>query len=316
MKAFDVIEPGLHTTIQDRGRYGYQQYGVGPSGAMDEDALVLGNLLVKNRRDAAALEMIMIGPSLRAEHDFLIAITGANIMPTIDGNTIPMWSTVLIKKGQTLRFGKPVAGARAYLTVAGGFDGDEIMGSKSTYIPGQFGGKEGRILEAGDKLTVRESSHKHHVRNVRLHSTLIPTYESHQTVRVIEGPQEEMFTEEAKEAFYRVQYKITPQSNRMGYRLEGKQLSHIEESGIITDAVVKGSVQVPGNGQPIVLMADRQTTGGYPKIATIISVDLWKIAQLLPGQTISFQKTTVKSAHELLRERENKWKQIEILHGK
>ncbi|WP_096185955.1 5-oxoprolinase subunit C family protein [Evansella halocellulosilytica] len=319
-KAFHVIEPGLHTTIQDIGRYHYQQFGVAPSGAMDEDALQMGNLLLGNKQSAAGLEITMVGPSLKAESDLMICITGADLNPTIDHEPVGTWCKMFMREGQTLRFGKPAEGARAYLTVAGGFSVKKVMGSSSTYTAGKFGGYEGRTLKSGDSLICNSSqfsyNKKRRIHSARLSHSMIPTYKSHQLVRVIPGPQAHMFTEDAIHTFYSASYKVSPNSNRMGYRLEGSSLAHIGEHEIVTDAVAKGSIQVPGNGQPIVLMADRQTTGGYPKIANVISADLWKIAQLLPGHTVSFQKTSVGQAHEALRIRAEQQRQIQLLHGK
>ncbi|MFA9556384.1 biotin-dependent carboxyltransferase family protein [Evansella sp. AB-rgal1] len=311
MNVFEVLEPGLHTTVQDLGRIGYQKYGIGQSGVMDDYSFQLGNLLLGNDRNAAGLEITMLGPNLRIVKDVVIAITGANLSPAVNGEPVAMWSTLFLHKGDELQFGKPQIGARAYILVAGGIEVSEVMGSRSTNIKGRFGGWEGRALEKEDVIVGSNLTSKF-LRKRTLAHDVLPNMSGDDEIRVISGPQEDMFSEEAITAFYQSSFKITTSSDRMGYRLEGEYL-HCENQGeMITDAVALGSIQVPGDGNPIVLMADRQTSGGYPKIANVISVDMWKVAQRLPGQALTFKKIELEEAHQELHKREKIFKQLQI----
>lgn len=313
-KLMRVIDPGLHTTIQDTGRYGYQEFGIVPSGPMDPWAFKLANLLAGNEQGQACLEITMVGPTIQFLSDTVISLTGANLSPSIDGNKVAMWSSLYIKKGQELHFGKPKHGARAYLAVAGGIQSETILGSRSTNVRTKIGGAEGEALDINDeldgkemdRLTLQKRSGKH------LSHTLRSYYSSHQIVRVIPDEQAAFFTDDSEKSFYNQTFKITAQSDRMGYRLEGQKLEYKNDSEMLSDAVVFGSIQVPRGGEPIILMADRQTTGGYPKIGTIISHDLWRVAQLLPGQTIAFEESTIEEAHRCLYEEANIYKILEM----
>jgi len=298
-----VEEPGLHTTIQDSGRFGFQKDGISPAGPMDPYAFRMANTLVGNSWDDAAIEMTMVGPSLCFLESSVIAVSGANLTPTLDGEKIPMWASVFVEKGQELSFGKPKHGARAYLAIAGGIQSKEILHSRSTYTKAKIGGLNGHALEAGDlvpglNLSAEELAKR---KGKILSKNVRPFYQSHHLVRVIPDEQEILFTEKALSTFYTHSFKVTPQSDRMGYRIQGKKLTFNTEVDILSDAVAFGSIQVPSDGDPIILMADRQTTGGYPKIGTIISHDLWKVAQLLPGQTLSFQRSSIKEGHRWLK---------------
>ncbi|WLR52140.1 biotin-dependent carboxyltransferase family protein [Bacillus tianshenii] len=308
---FDVLKAGMLTTVQDRGRYGYQEYGVGPAGAMDEFSLQLGNILLGNERNAAGLEITMMGPELKALSDTVIAITGGDLSPSIDGQKVETWKSIEIKKDQVLAFGSPKTGIRAYLCVAGGFHVPEIMQSRSTYMKASLGGYEGRALEKGDRLNGFENSAQQGLIGRLPHYDLIPAYEKDVTLRVIEGPHHQAFTNASVETFFSTPYKVTPQADRMGYRLEGATLKHIERADIISEAIPFGGIQVPANGQPIILMADRQTTGGYTRIGTIISVDLPLTAQLKPGNTVSFERISIEQAQALYREREQLLRTLE-----
>ncbi|MBU9714359.1 biotin-dependent carboxyltransferase family protein [Evansella tamaricis] len=330
MKMFEVVDPGLHTTIQDLGRTGFQHVGISPAGAMDDFAFQLGNLLLGNERNAAGLEMTMLGPSLRALQSSIIVLSGADLTPTIDGKEIPMWRPVMVLKGQLLCFERPRYGARTYLTILGGIQVPIVLGSKSTYVKGKFGGMEGRALEEGDVIEGEDSLRSSTIseiwgklRKLQLSASVIPNYPLVGRIRVISGPQDHFFMKETLDVFYRSRFKITNQSDRMGYRLQAFKVTrdslpvslsipYKENREMLTDIVTKGSIQVPGNGKPILLMADRQTSGGYPKIANVISVDLWKVAQLLPGQEIHFEKTSVEAAQQEFRKREYLFQQIEI----
>ncbi|GBF10904.1 MAG: biotin-dependent carboxyltransferase family protein [Tepidibacillus sp.] len=307
-----VIKPGLLTTVQDLGRLGYQQYGIVAAGVMDAFSMQIGNLLVGNPRNEAVLEISIIGPTLQALDDMLLAICGGNLFPTVDGKKIDMWKSFILKKGQILSFGAPVEGARAYLSIAGGFDIPIVMGSKSTYIKAGIGGYKGRALQKDDILFGKGILEKRYVGRL-LHYDEIPTYKSEIHARVILGPHLHYFTEEGIQTFLTQTFEISSQSDRMGYRLNGPQITHLSTADIISDAIPFGGIQVPSNGHPIVLMADRQTTGGYTRIATVISVDLPLLAQALPGHTIRFSSISVEEAQVLYKKRENLFYTLSLL---
>jgi antagonist of KipI len=288
-----IIKPGLQTTIQDLGRYGYQQYGISPSGAMDTYSLQMANILTGNSLGEAVLEVSLIGPSLEALSDTVIAICGGDFSPEVDGQAIPTWKSFLLRTGQVLTLGSASEGARAYISVAGGIDVPFILHSKSTYLNAAFGGLEGRALEKGDILLGRPFIKKP---LKRLHPTLIPKYENHVKVRVILGPHRHLFKQDSVESFLTEEFTITPQSNRMGYQLKGPKLEHLNGPDIISDPVPFGGIQVPASGQPIVLMADRQTTGGYSRMATVISVDIPLLAQAKPGTSVKFNEISIQKA--------------------
>ncbi|MFC4767922.1 biotin-dependent carboxyltransferase family protein [Effusibacillus consociatus] len=315
-----VLRAGLLTSIQDLGRFGMQKHGVIVSGAMDPFALRVGNLLVGNEEGEGALEITMMGPSLLFEADTLIAICGGDLSPTIDGHKIPGWRPVFVKQGSVVQFGAPVSGCRAYLTVAGGFDIPQVMGSRSTYLRAGIGGFQGRALKDGDVLNLRTPSEQAN-RRMRQFSEaagtqsflvsewsvscdILSAYRKNPVVRVLPGGQFNRFTLDSREQFFSQEFQVTPQSDRMGYRLAGPQLSLSEPMELISEAVSAGTVQVPPAGNPIILLADRQTTGGYPKIAQVASVDLPVIAQVKPGEKIRFQEVSLEEAQDLYRVRE------------
>ncbi|MCP8617839.1 biotin-dependent carboxyltransferase family protein [Salirhabdus salicampi] len=312
---FRVVKPGLQTTIQDLGRYGYQKFGVNPSGVMDTFSAQVANILVGNKPNDAVIEATLIGPAMEALRDMKIAICGGDLSPALDGDSIMMWKTVFVKKGQCLSFGNPENGARAYISVVGGFNVPKVMGSRSTNMSIGFGGYEGRPLKKGD-LLLGYSSATEMQRNIRtkwLSQKHIPSlFPEHVNVRVIPGPHEEQFTEEGIETFYSKTYTVSSQSNRMGYRLEGPPITHKHRADIISDATPFGGIQIPADGKPIILMADRQTTGGYTRIGTVISYDLPLLAQASPGKKITFSPITLEEAHKLYRNRHRFLKKITI----
>ena len=281
---FKVIKPGLQTTVQDLGRYGFQRFGISPSGAMDTYSLEIANLLVGNPLGEAALEATLIGPKLEALTNVSIAICGGNLSPRIDGQEVMMWKSIKINKGQVLSFGACKEGGRVIISVAGGIDVPIVLGSKSTFLNGGFGGYEGRALNEGDILFGTPITRK----NRFVHGDLIPKYEKNITVRVILGPHLDHFRPEAIKTFLNEEYTITSQSNRMGYQLSGAKLEHRSGADIISDAIPLGGIQVPASGQPIILMAERQTTGGYARIGTVVSVDIPLLAQAIPGSRVRF----------------------------
>ncbi|SDX54226.1 antagonist of KipI [Marininema mesophilum] len=306
-----VEKGGLLTTIQDQGRFGYQQFGMVVAGAMDAFSHQVANCLVGNSRREATLEITMMGPVLRFGEDIWIALTGADLSPQVAGKAIPMWKSYLVKAGESLSFGKIRDGVRSYLAVAGGFAVEPVMGSRSTYLKAGIGGWKGRALEKGDKLPVGLPS------TTECHSRWLapdqrPHYPKPISLRVVLGPQASSFTEKALHTFLSSSYEITPRSDRMGYRLQGSPLHHRETADILSDATAPGSIQVPADGQPIILMADRQTTGGYGKIATVISTDLPLLAQAAPGQQVTFQSIEVEEAHRLVIEQEHLLRRLEV----
>ena len=306
---FKVLKSGLQTTVQDLGRTGYQQYGISPSGAMDPYSLQMANLLVGNSLHEAGLEAVMLGPSLEALKDVSMAICGGNLQPMVNKKEVLMWKSFVLRKGDILSFGKVESGARAYMVFAGGIDVPLVLGSKSTFINGTMGGFNGRALEAGDTVYGRRVVRK----NRFLHTDFIPLYKAQLEIRVILGPHLEKFHPDSIERFMSGEYTVSPQSNRMGYRLEGPELGHIGGADIISDAIPAGGIQVPSNGQPIILMAERQTTGGYTRIATVISVDLPLLAQAMPGTKIRFVEITIEEAQELYRKQRKQFNVLSIV---
>ncbi|TKD70520.1 biotin-dependent carboxyltransferase family protein [Pseudalkalibacillus hwajinpoensis] len=290
MKLFSVEKPGLYTTYQDLGRIGFMKFGVPTSGALDRFALEVGNILVGNERGATGLEVTMQGPELIARETFVMAVTGGDLSPMINGKRIPLWKSVLVKKGQVLEFGKPRQGVRAYITISGGFEAKEYMGSTSVYEPAGLG----RRLQARDELFGNPKQPK---TGTGLFYTEIPEYDRDIEVRVVKGPHHEQISDSVVEAFFSSTHEVSPQSNRMGYRLSS-ELETNHDGDVISDAVPIGGIQLPGNGQPIILLADRQTTGGYTRIGTVIGPDLPLIAQLPPGGTIRFKEVSVEEAQE------------------
>ncbi|MDQ0254678.1 antagonist of KipI [Evansella vedderi] len=303
-----VVKPGLFTTVQDLGREGYQEYGIVAAGAMDSFSLQVGNILVGNKEGEAGLEITLLGPELHIVNDGVIAICGANLSPSINGEPVPIWKAIKVKKGQFLTFGERKTGARAYLTIAGGIDVEPVFGSKSTYVKGGMGGYQGRPLQKGDLLKKGKDSFEDKGKYIgrALSTKYTPRYGGTKTLRVIPGPDIGSFTEEALMSFFSSTYDISREADRMGYRLNGKKLTHKRNADIISDAISFGAIQVPANGQPIILMADRQTTGGYARIGAVISVDLPLLGQLIPGQSVTFQKISIEKAQELYRKKQ-KW---------
>ncbi|MGG3468138.1 biotin-dependent carboxyltransferase family protein [Neobacillus pocheonensis] len=293
---FKVLKPGLQTTVQDLGRYGYQQFGISPSGAMDTYSMQVSNILVGNLASEAVLEASIIGPVLEALSDITLAICGGDFTPKVDEREAPIWKSFLIKKGQILSAGSGKYGARAYIAISGGIDVPDVLGSKSTFMHGRFGGYDGRALQRGDILWGQPLIKKPFK---SLIPELIPRYKKQIKVRFIPGPHQDRFTKESLKKFCTAEYVITPQSNRMGYQLKGPQLKHINGPDIISDPIPLGGIQVPASGQPIILMAERQTTGGYTRIGTVISVDIPLLAQAVPDTVVQFSIVSIEEAQRL-----------------
>lgn len=311
MDIFEVTQPGALTTVQDLGRFGYQQFGVPTSGALDNYAFRIGNLLVGNNEGAASLEITLFGCQLCALHDTSMAITGADLSATINGKPAPAWESLLIKRGEVLSFSKLKSGCRAYLAVAGGISVPEVMKSASTFVRAGIGGLNGRPLRQGDILSANERSAPSTA--ARMPAEYVPVYGNRIELRVILGPQDDYFTDKGKSTFLNSEYIVSAQADRMGYRLEGPRIQHLSGADIISDGIPLGAIQVPGDGLPIILLADRQTTGGYTKIATTASVDMPKVAQAKPGDRIRFPQVNEEQAIALWQEYEQQIETIKSL---
>lgn len=293
-----ILSGGFMTTIQDMGRYGYQETGMSVSGVMDTRSTALANILVGNDENEAVLEITMMGPMIEFTEDNIIALTGGDLGAKINGTAMPRYQAVSVKKGQTLSFGGMFGGSRAFLAVAGGLDVPVVMGSKSTNLKSKIGGLEGRKLGTGDEIAF--AAPKTWLPNMELRKLPIPdfTAKSH-VLRVLMGPQDDAFTPAGIQTFLNSTYTISNEYDRMGCRMQGDVIEHKNGGDIITDGISFGAVQVPSHGNPIVMMADHQTTGGYTKIANVISVDLPILAQCMPGCKIQFQAVTIEEAQEL-----------------
>ena len=294
-----VLNPGLLTTVQDQGRIGYQQFGVSVSGVMDPRSASLANILVGNDEKEAVLECTMMGPHLQFNQANCIAITGGDLMPTLDGKPIPNYTAVKVEAGQVLKFTMPKTGCRAFIAFAGGLDIPEVMGSRSTYMKAKIGGLEGRKLAKDDVIGFRAPKAELKNMNFRsMASEFVPRKEY--TVRVVLGPQDDYFTDAGIQTFLSEVYSVTAEFDRMGCRLEGAVIQHKEGGDIISDGIAFGAIQVPSSGQPIIMLGDRQTTGGYTKIANVISADFRILAQLKQGDKVRFEKVSVKAAQDAL----------------
>ncbi len=298
--ALRVLKPGLLTTVQDLGRCGYQASGVPVAGPMDAFSHRLANALVGNASDAAALEITLIGPELEPEIDITIAVAGAEFEIWCEGRPVPMGTACVIRAGRRLRFGKRLQGARAYLAVEGGITTPKVLGSRATHLVSRMGGVEGRALIAGDRLPVAGSTSGVARKAVGL---TLPS-SGRARVRVMTGPQADWCGPEALRTLTSVSFRVSPRSNRMGYRLEGPPLPRVHPGEIISEPVGMGAIQVPGAGEPILLMADRQTAGGYPRIAHVITADLPLAGQLAPGDFIEFALCSRQEAAAALIARE------------
>jgi biotin-dependent carboxylase-like uncharacterized protein len=307
IEAFEVLEPGMLTTIQDLGRYGFSQFGVPPSGALDTFSFRVANLLVGNPGGEACLETTIMGLKLKALREVVIATTGGDLSPTLNGESLEMWRTHLLVEGDVIRFRKVRTGCRTYLAVSGGLVVPKVMGSQSTYLSGKFGGLGGRALKKGDILYSLHLQSPLSKLGVRFPGEWIPPLEKEVLLQVVPGPQDHHFTERGFQTFCSSSYQVTPQCDRMGVRLEGPKIerrSDVEES-IISEALLSGAIQVPGDGKPIIILTEL-VTGGYTKIATVISADLTRVAQLKPGDRVWFTPISIEEAHQLIHQQEER----------
>lgn len=297
-----VVRPGLLTTVQDLGRTGYAALGVPPSGAMDGLALRLANRLVGNPDHFAALELTIAGPELRFEADAWIAMTGARFDAELDDGAAPHGESFPVRRGEALQLGRSLEGARGYLAVSGGLDVPLVLGSRSTFVAGGFGGLDGRPLRAGDRLAFGPPTAERKRR--RLRSDALPRYAAQTALRVVAGPEVEAFTAAARRSFFAASYRVSPRSDRMGLRLEGPRVEHVGGADRFPEGIAPGAIQVPADGAPIVLAVDRPTTGGYAQIGTVITADIWRLGQAKPGDRFRFVESEVEDARLLYQELE------------
>lgn len=292
---FKVLNPGMFSTIQDAGRFSYQTFGFSPSGVLDYRAHKLANRLLGNEDDAAVLEMTLQGVELLALKDTVISTSGAKAALTIDGSVYDHGTAVKVMKDETLKIGKCENGSRTYLAVSGGFDVPEILGSRSTHTRSGIGGFKGRTLKNGDILKAAGGDFSDGLKRIK-------SFESDNIIRIIPGQQYDRFEEGVQKKLFNSEYKITKDSDRMGIRLDGPGLQTDAGHDVLSEPTQLGSIQVPKNGQPIILLNDRQTAGGYVRIATVALADIPKLVQKSPGEKLTFKAVDVDEAVKLYKE--------------
>lgn len=305
--SIEILSPGLQTTVQDLGRHGYGRFGVAPSGALDSFALRIANLLVGNSEDAACLETLLMGLRIKALADMIIAVTGANLQPLIDKRPLPMWHSHEFKKGEILSFLGPVSGCRAYLACGGGIQVPAIMASASTNLPSGFGGYRGRALQQGDVLPLDLPAASPKIVDRALDPEQVPIYPDKWSLRVIWGPQDDDFPQSERDVFINSTYTVSAESDRTGIRMDGPAIAKKEgiPASIISEGVISGAIQIPGDGKPIIILAET-VTGGYRKIATVISADLFFLGQIKPGDQVEFISVKREAAVLELRQTEDR----------
>ncbi len=318
--SIEVVKPGALSTFQDLGRSGYQHLGIPVNGVMDERAHRLANALVGNAPSHATLELTLMGPTLKFHRGAVIAICGAdfncrlNGQAGLAGQALPLDEAVVVAAGAELVFGACREGVRAYLAVRGGFDFEPVMGSASTYTRGGYGGHAGRPLKKGDVLALHTRGLRYpagHCLDDVFDAQVLATADA--PIRVTRGREWHYFSARAQQAFEQEPYRLAPQSDRMGYRLQGAQLELSAPYEAVSEAVGFGAIQIPADGQPIILMADRQTTGGYPKIGQVCAVDLPRLAQKMPGDTVRFKLVDLDTAQGLVLAQERSFAVLEGL---
>jgi antagonist of KipI len=313
LATIQVRAPGLLTTVQDLGREGFGPMGVSPSGAADAISLRIGNHLVGNTEGAAGLEMTLLGGTYVFPEGGILALTGSDFGATLDDAPVNLWTSVEAKRDQTLRLGPTRSGARCYLCVRGGIVVEDFLGSASTHLLSGLGGHEGRALRKGDVLKIGEANGSYRRRTVA--AKALKSLSPRKVLRVTPGPQSDWFLEMAQQIFYASTYRIAEESNRMGLRLEGAPISEGTGGEMITEGVSIGAVQIPTGGLPIILFVEQQTTGGYAKIANVISADLSNLGQLRPRDEIRFERVVWETARSLLREQEKLLASKELISG-
>ena len=299
-----VINPGFLTTVQDLGRPRQAHLGISASGAADALSMRIGNLLVGNHDATSALEMTLTGGIFEFEVDTLVALTGSDFIPKIGGESVPLWTSIVVRAGQTLQMEHTLSGARGYLCVRGGFQCKPFFGSVSTHLLTGIGGIEGRPLRRGDVLLVPATGKTTLPPARRLPTKFVPATKDRGQLRVTPGPQKGFFSSGSRSSFFNSTYTVSEYSNRMGLRLVGPSLVRKKNDDMLTEGVSLGAIQVPQSGQPIILFVEHQTTGGYPKIANVISADIHRLGQLRPRDEVHFEEVSFDHALEILREQE------------
>jgi biotin-dependent carboxylase-like uncharacterized protein len=295
-----ILEPGAQTTVQDLGRTGHLRYGIPPSGPVDVRAFVLANRLVGNPDGAAALECTLLGPSVEVGGPCAIAVTGADMPVTVNGAPVASGETIPVAARDIVKVGTAREGVRGYVAFSGGLDVPLVLGSRSTYVRGRLGGVAGRPLRRDDTLRLFAAPRLPVRRRVRRDA--VPRLEPEPELAAVLGPQDDRFTREGIETFLEAAYTVLPQSDRMGVRLSGPRVAHSHGHDIISDGIPLGGVQVVGDGQPIVLLVDRQSTGGYTKVATVCSYEIGRLAQVKPGRPVRFRAVDLAEAHRARRQ--------------
>ena len=302
-----VRKPGFFTTVQDLGRYGYAHLGISPAGAADPLSFRIANLLVGNDENAPALEMTLLGATLEFEERAIVALTGASCECKAGFGQVPFNAAFDLPAAATLKCGSMTTGARCYLSVQGGFDTPLVMGSASTFVAGHFGGFKGRRLQIDDMLHVRQHG-SFRVRSLR--PGALDLLHAPRPLRVTKGSQQDWFGPEAFEKLFSSAYTVSEQSDRTGLRLKGEAVRPREQSELLTDGIPLGAVQVPQDGQPIILFVDQQTTGGYPKIANVIAADIHRVGQLRPRDEVRLVEVSIAEAVQALGEQERWLREI------
>ncbi len=320
MKTIQVEQPGMLTTIQDLGRWGFGRFGMPVAGVMDEYAARVANMLLHNDEHVPVLEMTLMGPTVTFQEAAWFIVTGGDLgartscphqksaQDALASKRVPTWTVTHANAGDTLTFTGVNTGCRAYLAVAGGFAVKPVMGSASTYLRGKLGGYEGRALQAGDVLKTAPHSNTSVLWPMSLPDDFLPEYRS--SIRVVPGPQDDAFTPRGLATFFSSEYTVSSEADRMGYKLEGPAIEHRHGADIISDGIALGAIQIPASGTPIIMMADHQTTGGYTKIGNVISVDIPSVAQKTPGERLRFEQMSVEDAQQLYRQREQQLERL------
>ena len=302
MSTILVQSPGAFTTVQDLGREGFGAMGVSPSGAADAISLRIGNRLVENPEMAAGLEMTLVGGTFQFPEGAVLALAGSDFGATLDDVPVKLWTSVQARPGQTLRVGSTRDGARCYLCVRGAISVQPLMGSASTHVLSGIGGFEGRALRKGDRLPVGVPALRFRERTVA--TSALERLSPRKLLRITSGPQSDWFPESSQRLLCETTYRVKEESNRVGIRLEGPPIAKSSEEEMITEGVSLGAIQVPPGGHPIIVFVEQQTTGGYPKIANIVSADFHSVGQLRPRDEIRFERVEMETARRLLKEQE------------
>lgn len=314
---FKIEKSGMLTTVQDLGRWGHQSDGVPVAGAMDIEALRFGNALLGNDENAAALEVTILGPEITIIGEGLVVFAGAELDFSLNGETIGSWKTVAVKSGDVISFDRPKKGSRGYLCCSGGIDVPMVMGSRSTYTRAKIGGYKGRALKSGDQLQTGEPYVLwRRLAGFTLPLKLRPDYAPERKLKIISGLQEDSFTKEGLETLFSSEYTISAESDRMGSRLDGSKVQHgVNGADIVSDGIPMGAVQIPGHGAPIVLLADRQTTGGYTKVGVLSPASIQTLVQRMPGSKVRFERAVMQEAIAELRRTQEALSQIALLRS-